>query len=201
MGPAASIDAGDRIEALLGELRGSADPSTIARVEEILETLVDLYGQGLARIVAGLVDEGVYSEAVSRRLASDPLLSALFLLHRLHPDDVRVRVEEALAAARPLLAAHAGGVTLINLDAGIARVRLEGTCSSCASSAATVHGILERAVREAAPEIATIEVVRVDRDEPRLLQLGRRGAAPGAQRAEREGRSNAEDATEPGDPS
>jgi Fe-S cluster biogenesis protein NfuA len=169
-------DAGERIEVLLDELHRTTDPGIGARVDEVVQTLVGVYGDGLARIVGALVECGAYDAVIHDRLVKDPVVSALLLLHNLHPDDVRTRVEEALEAARPVLASHAGGVTLLEIRGVIARVKLEGACGTCASSMATVRGLLERAVHEAAPEIDRLEIVQPDQP-TQLVQLGRRPQA------------------------
>ena len=44
--------AGERVEALLAELRSHAGPQVAATAEELVTCLVELYGDGLARIVA-----------------------------------------------------------------------------------------------------------------------------------------------------
>ena len=51
--------AGERVEALLAELRSHAGPQVAATAEELVRCLVELYGAGLAQIVAILgADEG-----------------------------------------------------------------------------------------------------------------------------------------------
>ena len=89
-----------------------------------------------------------------------------------------VRVEQALERVRPYLASHAGGVMLVGIDdERVAHVRLEGSCDGCGSSAATVRELIERAIQEAAPEIARVDVeatVAAKVDPPqRLVQLRR----------------------------
>ena len=44
--------AGERVEALLAELRSHAGPQVAATAEELVSCLVELYGAGLARIVS-----------------------------------------------------------------------------------------------------------------------------------------------------
>jgi Fe-S cluster biogenesis protein NfuA len=158
-------DDGERIELLLAELHTVKDQAVVARVDELVGRIVHMYGEGLSRIVS-LVGEGERA-----KLGSDELVSALLLLHGLHPDDVAKRIEAALDRVRPRLEGHAGGVTLVGVEEGIARVRMEGACSGCASSRATVQGLVERAIEEAAPEIVRVEVVEAERAE--LIQLGR----------------------------
>jgi Fe-S cluster biogenesis protein NfuA len=171
--PSSSLEDGpsssERIERLLAEIRASADPTMTARVEELVEQVVGIYGSGLSRIWRLLQGERGRMDAVRRDMTDDPLISALLTLHGLHPDDVVARVEAALEQVRPYLAAHAGGVALLGLDdRGTAYVRLEGSCDGCTSSSATLRELVERAIQEAAPEIARVEL----EPGPALVSLG-----------------------------
>jgi Fe-S cluster biogenesis protein NfuA len=167
-GDAGSV--GERIEALLGMLRSGRDRET---AEELVRLLVEMYGEGLRRVVAVLAG---HDPALVHRLAEDDLLESLLLLHDLHPLDVDARVQRALDRVRPYLGSHAGGVTYLGVDpAGVAQLRLEGTCNGCPSSTLTVSMAIEGAVRDAAPELAGVEVAGVSTPEPApLLQIGTR---------------------------
>ncbi|WP_044513155.1 Fe-S cluster biogenesis protein NfuA, partial [Mycobacterium simiae] len=77
-----------------------------------------------------------------------------------HPHNVDRRVSDALDRVRPYLGSHGGDVELIDVTAdGVVRLAFRGSCKSCPSSAATLELAVEDAIRAAAPEIATIEVV------------------------------------------
>ena len=148
---------GDRIEQLFDELQTAADPRVFNRAEELLRLVTELYGGGLARIVAILENaDPVALEEVRR----DDLVASLLLVHGLHSDPLEVRVEAALAKVRPLLGAHGGDVELLGLDAdlGAVRLRLLGSCDGCPSSAVTLRMAVEKSIIEAAPEIVVFEV-------------------------------------------
>jgi Fe-S cluster biogenesis protein NfuA len=149
--------AGDRIEQLLDGMRGTADPRTYDRIEEVLRLVSDLYGAGLARIVELARSD---APALLDAMVGDDLVASLLLVHDLHPASLASRVEEALAQVRPLLAAHAGDVELLDIDAeaGAVRLRLLGSCDGCPSSSVTLQLAVERAIVDAAPEIVTIDV-------------------------------------------
>lgn len=166
---------GDRVDALLAELGRSADAATTAKVEELLRSVVGLYGAGLERVMEIVTETGA-AEAL-RRLASDELVSGLLILHELHPLTAEERVRAALDEVRPYLGLHDGGVELLGIDGdGVVRLRLEGTCHGCPSSRVTVTQAIERAVAGAAPDIARVDVEGlVAEPEPRqLLQIGPR---------------------------
>ena len=164
---------GDRIEALIGEIRSTADEPTLGRVEELVAQLVDLYGSGLSRVVALLHETGAFTGALRAGLTGDPLVSALLMLHGLHPDDTTTRVQGALDRVRPYLAPHAGDVSLLDVEAGVVRVRLEGSCDGCTASAATALDLLDRAIKEAAPEVTRVELASAPRAASDLVQLRR----------------------------
>lgn len=151
-------EVGERIEALLGELRGIS-PQVAERAETLVQLLVDLYGAGLRRIVETLDEAGGTGRQLLDRIAEDPLLSSLLVLHDLHPVPLEERIQRALDRVRPYLGSHAGGVTFLGVDdQGVVHLRLEGTCHGCPSSTVTVKLAIERAVQEAAPEVTGVEV-------------------------------------------
>ena len=174
-------EAGERIEELLAALRarGGAAADT---AEELVRVLVGMYGDGLAAIMTTLAGEGAAGRAIVDRLAADPPVEGLLLLHGLHPLDVDARIQRALDRVRPYLGSHAGGVQYLGVSDGVARLRLEGTCHGCPSSTVTVRLAIEGAVQDAAPEVTEVVVEGMTAPpEPKLLQIGPRPApGPGA---------------------
>lgn len=161
-------EVGARIEALLGALAAGRER---AAAEELVSVLVDLYGDGLGRIVTVL---GERNPALLAELADEPQVQGLLLLHGLHPLDVDERVSRALDRVRPYLGSHAGGVEFLGVDdEGVARLRLEGNCHGCPSSTLTVRLAIEGAVRDAAPEVTSVQVEGVTEPAATLLQIGR----------------------------
>jgi Fe-S cluster biogenesis protein NfuA/nitrite reductase/ring-hydroxylating ferredoxin subunit len=161
-----------RVEALLEELDGLPDALARDKATEVLGALLDLYGEGLGRIV-DVVAEHDSDGAMAESLAGDELVAHLLLLHALHPVPVEQRVRGALDGVRPYLESHGGNVELIGIDDGVVRLALEGSCSGCPSSAMTLKLAIEKAIHEAAPDID--EVVAdgaVEQPAPsRLLQI------------------------------
>jgi Fe-S cluster biogenesis protein NfuA/nitrite reductase/ring-hydroxylating ferredoxin subunit len=169
-------DVGARVEELLDALRSGAVKDAAPAAEELVRLLVGLYGDGLAHIVATLRDEGDPGVAMLHKLAEDPLVESLLLLHDLHPLDVDARVQRALDRVRPYLGSHAGGVEYLGVHDGVARLRLEGSCHGCPSSTVTVQLAIEGAVQDAAPEVTevVVEGMTAPPPGPKLLQIGRR---------------------------
>jgi Fe-S cluster biogenesis protein NfuA/nitrite reductase/ring-hydroxylating ferredoxin subunit len=143
-------DRAGRIDALLEAVDGFADPAARDTATELVQSLVDLYGEGLARIMA-------LANGLSAELAGDELVSHLLILHGLHPVALAERVRGALEEVRPYLASHGGDVELLDVDEGVARLRLTGSCSGCPSSTVTLGLAVEDAIRKAAPDVERIE--------------------------------------------
>ncbi len=165
---------GGRIEELLAGLQAGRSKET---AEELVRLLVEMYGEGLRRVVTLL---GEQDPGLVARIAGDELVESLLLLHDLHPLDTEARIQRALDKVRPYLGSHAGGVEFLGVDAaGVARLRLEGNCDGCASSTQTVQMAIEGAINDAAPEIAGIDVEGVVAEPAApLLQVGM-GPPPG----------------------
>ena len=68
-------------------------------------------------------------------------------------------VEKTLDEMRPYLMSDGGNVELVEIDGPIVKLRLQGACGSCPSSAMTLRMGIERRLRELIPEIAEIEQV------------------------------------------
>ena len=138
-----------RVDALLEEVEAFSDPAARDKTTELVGSLLDLYGDGLARLVAQVADpEG---------LQDDELVSHLLLLHGIHPVPIEARVRSALEEVRPYLDSHGGNVELVSVEDGTARLRMEGSCSGCPSSAVTLKLAIEDAIRKHAPDVGGIQ--------------------------------------------
>jgi Fe-S cluster biogenesis protein NfuA len=169
---------GERVEALLAELRTRAGPQAGAAAEELVGCLVELYGAGLTAIVAIVAADPDAGPRLLDALAGDPLVESLLLVHDLHPLDVDARVSRALERVRPQLGAHAGVVEYLGLDdQGVVQLRLTASGHGCGSSSSTVRPTVEDAVTEAAPEATGVHIEElVTPPEAPLLQIMRRPA-------------------------
>lgn len=167
-----------RVEALLEEVEGLRDPLAREKANEVAQALLELYGEGLERMVGAIAEhdgDGRLAEA----FAADELVSHLLLLHDLHPVPLEERVRGALEDVRPYLESHGGNVELAGVEEGVVRLRLQGSCSGCPSSTATLKLAIEDAVRRAAPEVEEIEAEGVEEPAPvpsGLVQLELSGA-------------------------
>ena len=68
-------------------------------------------------------------------------------------------VETVLDELRPYLMADGGNVELAEIEGPIVKLRLQGACGSCPSSAMTLKRGIERRLREKIPQIVEVEQV------------------------------------------
>ena len=160
-----------RVDALVRVLEALPDERARRSAVEAFRALLDLHGEALERLVA------LAGPDVTARLAADPAVGGLLLLHGLHPVPFDRRVQAALDGVRPYLGSHGGGVDVVEARDGVVRLRLEGTCHGCPSSRATLEHAIERAILDGAPDVAEIHVEGVAEAPPAgfvpLASIGR----------------------------
>jgi len=175
-----------KIEALVQTIESAADPRVRAGAVELMQSLMELHGAGIKRMMEIVFETGAVGGGIIDRFADDDLASSLLLLYGLHPLDIETRVMQALDKVRPYLRSHGGNVELLGVSDTIVGLRLQGSCNGCASSAMTLKLAIEEAVYEAAPDVTGLEVEGVVGESPRssLVQLepapGKNGDAPRA---------------------
>lgn len=152
--------AGDRIQALL-DATASGGAAAQERAEQLVREVTDLYGAGLERLMALAVRA---APGITDELVADDLVASLLLVHGLHPHSVERRITDALDTVRPYLGSHGGDVHLLDVDGDVVRLKFSGSCKSCPSSSVTLELAVEDAVRAAAPEISSIEVVALEKE-------------------------------------
>jgi Fe-S cluster biogenesis protein NfuA/nitrite reductase/ring-hydroxylating ferredoxin subunit len=157
-----------RVQELTARLEAVGDPVARDAAEELVTAVVQMYGAGLERIMAALDDAGSAGAALRESLASDDVVGSLLLIHDLYPVPLDERVAQALERVRPYMESHGGDVELLGISAGVARLRLRGSCRSCAASSATLELAVRQALEEAAPDLRGMEVEGVAEPEPEL---------------------------------
>lgn len=149
-----------RIEDLVGRVENIADPAVRANVITLLQALLDLHGQGLARMLHIISGKGEVGRQIAERLSQDDLVAGLLLLYDIHPDGLRARVQKAVTNMQPELHAAGARVELIGVEEGEVRVRLTGSTGTCGS------GAIDKTVRDfiyaSAPDVAQIQIERVE---------------------------------------
>ena len=72
---------------------------------------------------------------------------------------MKEKVETALDKIRPMLQADGGDIELVDIEAGVVKVRLRGACAGCPMSQMTIKNGVERLLKEQIPEVTSVESV------------------------------------------
>ena len=154
-----------RIEGLLAELSTSGSPLVERVTREVLATVLELHQRGLSR----LLELSVSDERLRETLARDPRVSAMLLLHGLHPLDLGTRVSRTIDRLRQRFQNTIEDVT-IDTRGGAIAVRVVPTGSACSSTRAALKRDFEEALLGAAPDAEVVMVELAERA-PALITL------------------------------
>ena len=148
----------ERVQALTAQLEEVQDFQARAVADELVASIMQLYGAGLERIFGALAQDGASAAQVRDQLVEDGVVASLMLIHDLYPVDLETRVHEALESVRPYMESHGGDVELVGIEDGVAKLRLVGHCKGCPASEATLELAIKKALEEAAPDLEGLEV-------------------------------------------
>ncbi|MGI8918507.1 MAG: NifU family protein [Pyrinomonadaceae bacterium] len=163
-----------RVEELVRKIESLPDETAKSSALELMQSLMEFHGAGLERMMEIVADSNTGGFATFDEFAADELVGSLLLLYGLHPLTLEQRVVQGLAKVRPYLDSHGGDVELLSTDNGVVRLRLQGSCKSCPSSAMTLKLAIEEAIYAAAPDVVAIEAENVVQKESvgGLVQIG-----------------------------
>jgi hypothetical protein len=165
--------ASERIERLLAEVRATAGPVALPRVEALVQSLVELYGQALARLATLVESGGGMTDELRARLAGDELVASLLALHGVHPFPAEQRISARLAEA----ASEVGTVELVAVEEGVARLRVLGSARRVAPG--PLGAVLQQLVEEVAPELRSVRIEGLPDEKLLQIDLSRTRARSG----------------------
>jgi Fe-S cluster biogenesis protein NfuA/nitrite reductase/ring-hydroxylating ferredoxin subunit len=148
----------DRIQDLTAKVDELSDVRARMLAQELVATVVAMYGDGLQRIMEVIGDSREAGATILDQLSQDGAVASLLLIHDLYPVSLEERVLEALDTVRPYMESHGGNVELTGLEDGVAKLVLQGSCNGCAASRATLELAIKQALDEHAPDLAGLEV-------------------------------------------
>ncbi|HSS20522.1 MAG TPA: NifU family protein [Pyrinomonadaceae bacterium] len=163
----------EKVEGLIQKVEQLADPEAKATAIALMQALMEFHGAGIERMmeIVSEIDSAV--APVFDGFARDQLVSSLLLLYGQHPLPLEERVTQALDKVRPYLDSHGGNVELLEIADGTVRLRMQGSCKSCPSSAMTLKLAIEDAIYAAAPDVVNIEAEGVQEQlQPGFVQIG-----------------------------
>jgi Fe-S cluster biogenesis protein NfuA len=156
----------ERIETLLQDVAAFPDGRTRAVTEELVQLLLDLYGDGLSRMLeltmAFAPESGssptAPGPALIESFAHDEVVSSLLVLHGLHPLDLKARVNQAVREMQPYLVAHGGTIELVSVENNVASLRLMGNCNGCSSSSEALKALAEENLFKTVPDLEGVQI-------------------------------------------
>lgn len=74
-------------------------------------------------------------------------------------EKIREKVEKAIEEIRLNLQADGGDIELVDVDNGVAKVKLKGACADCPMSTMTIKWGVENFLKRKVPEITKVETV------------------------------------------
>jgi hypothetical protein len=139
-----------RIDELVAALSALEDARAREIAQGLLQVVLELHASGLARL-AELVEEVEGADGpLAAKFAQDRQVSALLLLHGLHPVELQSRVRHAVDGLRAALGAQGVGIELVKAS--------EGALSGKRIAPDALQHDIERAIYEQAPEVEKVEV-------------------------------------------
>lgn len=161
----------EQIESLIAKVEALPYPEARATSIALMQALMDFHSSALDRLMELVAEEADVADRVFARFANDQSVSSLLNLYGLHPLPIETRVLDALESVRPYLDSHGGNVELLRVEDGVVRLRMQGSCRSCPSSADTLKLAIESAIYAAAPEVVSIEAEGVIDTQQQLVQI------------------------------
>lgn len=167
-----------QIEVLTEEIERLPDANARTKTIELMQLLMEYHGAAIERVMEIIAAKGETGYAIFDDLAADELASSLLLLYGLHPLEIESRVENALEKIRPYLKSHGGDAELLGVENGVVRLNMIGSCNGCPSSGETLKNAIEKAIYEAAPDVAAIMLENVESAQTQttagnFVQIGR----------------------------
>jgi len=146
----------EKIEKQVQRVTELADDGARVAALDLMQSLMDLHGAGITRIVEVLSESGEAGRRSLEELGRDPMVCGLLVLYGIHPVPLEARVHEALERIDAQLRKQSGTVELLDIGDGVVRVSIEASGNGCHSSPDALKQMVEQAVREAAPEIVEV---------------------------------------------
>jgi len=149
-----------RIADLAETLAEHDDKGVADTAVELLDWIDVFHANGVGRMVEMLREWR--GEILLEAVAADPVAGALLAAYGLGDDTdldaARVAVQAALSEVRPYLHSHGGDMEVVNLEDGVVRLKLHGSCDGCTASDATIIEHVETALKEHWVDFRRIEV-------------------------------------------
>jgi len=131
-----------RIDTLVAELEGVADPAVKAAAKELVASVMELNAAGFERVVEVAARYGEAGARLIDGLIRDEAVASLLILYGLHPQDFETRVRRALK--------NFEDVQVLFIEEGRVGLRMDSHARS--------ESALRQAVYVAAPDLVDLTI-------------------------------------------
>ena len=166
-----------RVEELLAQLSRATDPMLERATREVLSTVLELHRRGLERVLEIAARE----EPVREALARDGRVSAMLLLHGLHPVSLGDRVARVIDTLGERFRSKLQNIDFEVTGAAVT-VRVVPAASACGSTRQALQKDVTEALLSAAPDAESV-VVKLEEPAPALITLRLQRDSDSEQRA------------------
>lgn len=159
------------IDRLVHRVTAFADENARTTSLELLQSMMDLHGAAMSRIVELLSESGEAGRSALTKLGSDPLICGLLVLYGIHPVSLQERVSRAIEKVRPQMQKHGGSVELIEVTDDAVRLNIQSLGHGCGSSPDGLKSTVEQAILEVAPDVVNILISGAEPDSSGFVPL------------------------------
>ena len=157
MNPAPDSDFDERfarVEGLLAQLSQSPDARSAEMTREVLATVLELHRRGLER----LLELAVREDDTRQALTGDARVSAMLLLHGLHPFTLDERVARTLDALGERFRSKVESASFERRGASALLVRVVAKSSACSGTRESIKKDWEEALLAAVPDAEFLSI-------------------------------------------
>jgi hypothetical protein len=151
-----------RIDGLVQQLESNADPASRAAARELVQSLMDLHGGAIERILEIVSKAGDNGARIIESLGKDELVSSLLVLYELHPEDFGTRVQRGLEKARKFAVSRGASLDVLAIDGGVVRILIKLGGHSCGSTGRDIESAVRDALFETAPDTTDVFIDGID---------------------------------------
>jgi len=148
-----------RVDELIQRVSALTDSEARTSALELVQAIMDLHGSTVSRLLELLEDAGETGRNLLARLASDPMVCGLLVLHGIHPVLLEQRIQRAVQKLAPPLRKSGTKVEVLGIMDGVVRLDLEKEAHELRYSPEKIQATIEQAILEAAPEVVEIVIV------------------------------------------
>jgi hypothetical protein len=147
-----------RIEELIRQVEGIPDLGVRVTVHSLVESLMELHGATLSRILDIAADCGEEGTRFVDKLGSDELTGGMLVLYGLHPSPLEARVHQALEQVRARLRSSGARIDLLGIEAGSVRIRIRIDGNGNARQDESFRSAVEESIYAVAPDVASLSI-------------------------------------------